>query len=144
VLPISQQITERYLRDRQYCAPEQIAFIYGGVFPADRLAPTPPRRYYGEGKDTFDLCFVAHKYMPRGVDKGYDVFIAVAQRLSPAHRDIHFHVVGPFDETDLDVSAIRERITFYGTRATGFFRDFYARMDLILSPNVPFVLFPGS
>ncbi len=142
---VTQKIIYEYLLDRKFCDPEKIEFIYGGVYPSSRLVGQKGvKNYYKRDKDTFDICFVAHKYMERGVDKGYDVFVEVAKLLSKTHEDIFFHVVGSFDETDIDVSGIRGRIKFYGTRPTKFFPAFYRRMDAILSPNVPFVLSPGA
>ncbi len=141
---VTQRITRDYLVDGRFCRPDQIEFIYGGVHPADRLLENlPPRLKYPKTKPTFDLCFVANKYMPRGIDKGYDVFIDVAKRLAQAAADIRFHVVGPFDAGDIDVSDIADRIRFHGHQPTDFFPEFYSRMDAILSPNVPFTLGPG-
>jgi glycosyltransferase involved in cell wall biosynthesis len=82
--------------------------------------------------------------MLQGIDKGYDVFVEVARELCRLHDDVFFHVVGPFDRLDIDVSDIKGRIKFYGIRQTEFFPRFYAGMDLILAPTVPFVLRPGA
>jgi glycosyltransferase involved in cell wall biosynthesis len=139
----TQKVSHEYLL--KFLAPEKIEFIYGGVFPSDRLAnDTVARKYYQQDKGTFDICFVAFKYMPRGVDKGYDVFVDVARRLSRLHNNIRFHVVGPYDESDVDVSDLKGRIEFYGVRQTEFFPQFYSEMDLILAPNLPFMLIPGA
>jgi glycosyltransferase involved in cell wall biosynthesis len=72
------------------------------------------------------------------------VFVEVAKLLSNKHDDIFFHVVGSFDRSDIDVGDIGARIKFYGTKPTGYFPAFYSGMDMILSPNVPFVLSPGA
>lgn len=135
----TQKISYEYLMDGKFCEPEKVEFIYGAVVPSERLTKQMmPRRYYQKDKGTFDICFVAYKYTERGIDKGYDVFIEVAKLLLKTHKDIFFHVVGSFDASDIDVSDIKNRITFYGTRHTDFFPEFYSRMDIILSPNVPF------
>jgi glycosyltransferase involved in cell wall biosynthesis len=142
---VTQKVTREYLLDRGYIDPSRIEFIYGGVFPSDGLASgTLEKPRYPEDKKTFDMCFVAFKYMKMGLDKGYDVFVAVARELGRACPDIRFHVVGPFDATDIDVSALEGRFRFYGSRNTDFFRRFYREMDVILSPNIPYVLFPGA
>lgn len=141
----TQKITQEYLLGGDFLDAAKTEFIYGGVLPTDRLAKSVIlRKHYGEDKSTFDVCFVAYKYMPGGIDKGYDVFVEVARELSKLHADIFFHVVGTFDETDIDVADISERIKFYGPRPTEFFPRFYSTMDLILSPGVPFVLAPGA
>src|ERR1044072_1269814 len=139
----TQKLTHEYLLN--FIEPDRAEFIYGGVFPSDQLTNTgTTKKYYGKEKATFDICFVAFKYMPQGVDKGYPVFVEVARTLSRAHDDIRFHVVGPYDETDIDVAELDGRIQFYGARSTDFFPEFYSRMDLMLAPTAPFLLLPGA
>jgi glycosyltransferase involved in cell wall biosynthesis len=141
----TQKVVHEYLLDKKFCDPEKIEFIYGGVYPSSLLARHEvAKSYYKKDKDTFDVSFVAHKYMERGADKGYDVFVESAKLISRRHEDAFFHVVGSFDETDVDISGLQDRITFYGTRPTEFFPGFYSRMDAIISPNAPFLLAPGA
>jgi glycosyltransferase involved in cell wall biosynthesis len=141
---VTQKVTRAYLLDRAWCDPADIEYIYGGTFPAAVYrAARVPRRRRGDHKDTFDISFVAHKYMPGGADKGYDVFLAVAKILASRHPETRFHVVGPFGPSDADVHGLENRLRFYGPRTTGFFPDFYAGMDIILSPNAPFLRGPG-
>jgi glycosyltransferase involved in cell wall biosynthesis len=141
---VTQQITYDYLVEQRLCLPNQIQFIYGGVLPSHLLSNNvQDKRRFRENKNTFDICFVANKQMQRGVDKGYDVFIEVARLLSGVCKEMVFHIVGPFDADDIDVRDIEDRVHFYGWRHTSFFPEFYATMDIILSPNRPFVLGPG-
>lgn len=141
----TQVITNDYLEQKALCSHELVHFIYGGVFPVnDLVANLAPRQRFPEQKRTFDVCFVAHRYMPGGADKGYDIFVEAAKILHARHPDVFFHVVGPWSPADADVEAIADRITFYGTRPSDFFGPFYSRMDAILSPNRPFVLRPGA
>jgi glycosyltransferase involved in cell wall biosynthesis len=141
----TQKVVHEYLLKKKLCDPQKIEFVYGGVYPSSLLSRhAADKSLYKEDKDTFDVCFVAHKYMERGADKGYDVFVEVARLLSEAHEDAFFHVVGSFDETDVDTGGLEGRISFYGTRPTEFFPSFYSRMDAIVSPNAPFMLAPGS
>lgn len=140
----TQKIAHEYLLDK-FLDAEQVEFIYGGVFPTRQLIrPDVARKRYRQDKSSFDICFVANKYMSKGIDKGYDVFVAVAHELARRHSDIFFHVIGPFDESDINVTGLKGRIRFYGLRPTDFFPRFYAGMDLILAPNVPFRLRPGA
>lgn len=142
---VTQTISRDYLLDGQYCRPDQIEMIYGGVFPSDVFsAESLPKQRYGIDKETLDLCFVAHKYMPQGIDKGYDVFLEVARLLIREAPKVRFHVIGGFGPDEIDVSDLEERITFHGSLYRDDCRRLYAGMDLILSPNVPFRLFPGS
>jgi glycosyltransferase involved in cell wall biosynthesis len=138
----TQRVTYQYLLELGICRPEQIEFVQGGLFPVNQ--PKVPRRYYKHDKDSFDICFVANKYMRGGIDKGFDVFLDVARRLAALHSDVRFHVVGAFDASDGDMTGLDGIISFYGLRPTDFFPDFYAGMDMILSPNKPFVLSEGA
>jgi glycosyltransferase involved in cell wall biosynthesis len=142
---VTQNVTRDYLLQNGICAAEAIEFIYGGAFPNHTNGQERPvKKRFGVAKDTFDLCFVAHKYMPQGRDKGYDIFIAAAKILARSCPQARFHVVGPFTESDLDVTELGARIRFYGSQRTEFFDGFYQRMDMILSPNASFVLQPGA
>ena len=142
---VTQSVTRDYLLSRRFCPPEQVHFAYGAVIPEAMFAPPIcPKRRFGVDKDTIDICFVAHKYMPGGVDKGYDVFLDVARRLASHRPEARFHVVGPWDETDGDMTAIQERVRFHGSIQTNALRSFYRKMDLILSPNASFTLQPGA
>jgi len=142
---VTQKISYDYLVEQGLCPPDKIDFIYGGVLSSHLLAnKTQDKQRFLDSKSTFDICFVAHKYTQWGTDKGYDIFIEVAKLLSKACKEIVFHVVGPFDASDIDVIGIEDKIRFHGTRYTDFFPDFYANMDIILSPNRSFVLSPGS
>ncbi|MBN8580304.1 MAG: glycosyltransferase [Anaerolineae bacterium] len=142
---VTQKITYDYLIEKKFCGPDQIEFIFGVVTPLEQFERTyVGKRHFGINKDILDICFVAHKYTETGVDKGYDVFVQVANVLTEKHPNIRFHVVGGFDENILDVSQIKDKITFYGSHETKWFDDFYLDKDLILSPNIPFKIFEGS
>ncbi|OJV86889.1 MAG: hypothetical protein BGO39_13115 [Chloroflexi bacterium 54-19] len=142
---VTQPVTLDYLIFNKFCPKEKIEFIYGGVLPTQYYEENlVPRQIYGKNKTTLDICFVAMKYTPLGVDKGYDTFIKVAKKLVTFSPYIRFHVVGPFDRHDIDVTGLGDKITFYGEQVTAFFPRFYAQMDLILSPNVPNKLDQGA
>ncbi len=143
---VTQQITYEYLVKNDFCPKSKIEFIYGGIVP---LATINKSKYYkklsyGLHKDRLDICFVANKYMAKGIDKGYDVFLEVAQKLVKLHNNIFFHVVGNFDESDLPIAGLETKISFYGFQISDWFNRFYSDKDLILSPNIPFTLSAGS
>ena len=99
---------------------------------------------FGQGKATFDICFVAECYMPLGANKGYPEFIAAAQALADCPELRWYIVGGGFTPEEIDVSALGDRIQFHGRLETAALRRFYAGMDLIVSPNQPFLLHPGN
>jgi glycosyltransferase involved in cell wall biosynthesis len=141
---VTQKITYDYLLEKKFCSPKQIEFIYGVVTPLKILKNYENKKFYGFDKGTLDICFVAHKYMKAGIDKGYDIFIATARQLALEIGDIHFHVVGNFDATDIPIDGLEDKLTFYGQKNPSWFDDFYQDKDIILSPNKPFILLPGS
>jgi glycosyltransferase involved in cell wall biosynthesis len=144
-LIVTQNVSLEFIQQHSAIDPDKLAYVYGIVAPPEFLRnDLPPRVRYGEGKDTFDVCFVGNKYLPCGEDKGYDVFIESARRIARARPDVHFHVVGRFDGSEMPMDDLRGRITFYGSRRTEFFLSFYALMDVILAPNKPFTFARGA
>lgn len=142
---VTQKTTYDYLVNNNFLPKEKIEFIYGGVLNSEYYSTRlKKKKYYNKNKKTFDICFVANKYMEKGIDKGYDVFIEVCKKLAYRREDINFHVVGGFSNIDIDVNDIGNRIKFYGTQHIDFFSEFYSNMDIILSPNISFKLLPGS
>ena len=140
---VTQPIIKEYLISKGLAPLDAITPIYGGVLISSAFAEPLLRRRFPSKKETFDLCFVANRYTPRGEDKGYDLFVSAAAALVRNGVPAHFHVVGPFDRTIVELGALSQHFTFYGYRSSEFFRAFYAGMDAILSPNRPFVLAPG-
>lgn len=141
---VTQDIVKNYLLDKNICDKDKIEFIYGIVTPKEILDNNiGNKRYYKVNKDTLDICFVAHKYSDKGIDKGYDLFIESAKKLAK-HKNITFHVIGGFDESDIDVTELKDKIKFYGIKPSDWLRNFYKEMDIIISPNRPFILSKGS
>jgi glycosyltransferase involved in cell wall biosynthesis len=140
---VSNKYVENYLISKNLCQPEQIYRLkYKSPFISfERLRQ---KLKYPKDKSTFDLVFVAYKYMPKGLDKGYDLFIDTAKRLSKNYDAFRFHVVGNWTHKEIDITKISEKITFHGVRDTNFLVDLYSRMDIFLSPNRPFILGEGK
>jgi glycosyltransferase involved in cell wall biosynthesis len=142
---VTTKITLDYLLNNNLCNENKILFIYGVVVNSSITKESDNAiRLIKKNKLSFDICFVAHKYSPEGKDKGYDIFIQVAKQLSKIHDNIKFHVVGNFNDTDIDITEIKLKIKFYNTLETSEFPDFYHGIDIILSPNSSFVLAPGA
>lgn len=141
---ITQQVIYEYLVRKGLCPAEKIQVIFGGVMPEVPHDKSLPKRRWGIDKTRLDICFMAHKYTPRGEDKGYDVFVDVAKVLRQRYNDIYFHVAGGFDQHVIDVSSLGDRIKFHGPlgpdKIDGFFKD----MDIILSPNISGRIYSGS
>jgi hypothetical protein len=143
---VTQRVTYDYLIENGFCRPELVEFIFGIVTTAGREGRESglSKKQFGRDKDTLDICFVAYKYTAKGLDKGYDIFVEAARRLCQEHGNIRFHVVGGFDETDIDLSGVQDKFAFYGRRESEWFDRFYEDKDIILSPTVPSRIFEGS
>ncbi len=140
---VNQKMLGDYLKDKKLCPGRKILYDFSGSAQF-KLADVKPKKYYKRDKPTFDICFVAAKYSPQGIDKGYDLFIAAAKQLAKWRSDIRFHVVGGFDEHEIDISDIKDAIRFYGYLPPDALPEFYTDMDIFMSPNRPFVLYEGS
>jgi glycosyltransferase involved in cell wall biosynthesis len=141
---VTQKITYEYLLQKNFCGSDQIEFVYGVVTSLPFSNNNKNKINYGFEKDTLDICFVAHKYMEKGIDKGYDIFIETAKKLSRKHKNVRFHVIGSFTKNDIPINEIEDKITFYGLKPIEWFDEFYLDKDIILSPNIPFTLLKGS
>lgn len=142
---VTQKITRDYLVTNGFCSEENITFVFGGVVPQHSLVTNvvETKEEHTE-QDTFNVCFCAAKYMPKGLDKGYDVFIEAALSLSKKYNKVRFHVIGGFDLDDLDVTRIKDKIVFYGYQNHESLKTIFDRMDVIVSPNKAFVLHKGA
>ena len=142
---VTQKITYNYLIEKKFCTPDQIEFIFGVVVPIEQInIDYVKKSNFGIDKNALDIAFVSYKYTEKGIDKGYDLFVDVAKELCKKYDNIRFHVVGGFDENVIDVTELGDRITFYGSRKTKWFDEFYRDKDIIMSPNIPFILYEGS
>jgi lipopolysaccharide transport system ATP-binding protein len=121
--------------------------VLGGVMSELYMAPGPGLRtnYFGSGKATLDICFVAARYTPSGVDKGFPVFLESLRKLQDAGLPIRGHLVGGFAAADVpeDYSDLKD-LTFSGVKTTPELREFFLGMDIIVSPNAPGHIAPGS
>lgn len=130
---VNQQVIKDYLIDNYDY--QNVLLVPGVVTPKELInIDTTSKLYYCE-KEYLDICFVAYKNTPKGEDKGYDIFIEAAKKLYSKNKKIRFHVVGGFDENDIDVSSIKESISFYGVLQSEEFKDFYSDKDIIVSPT---------
>jgi len=133
---VTQQYTKDYIIRKGLCDESKITLKYGGFSQLEKK-DTLSRKYYPQDKNTFDICFVAFRYVEFGLNKGYDLFIETAKILSEKISNIRFHVVGNWDKKEIDISMLGNKIIFYGTQNSDFFSDFFSNMDIFLTPNRP-------
>ncbi|MEO7975765.1 glycosyltransferase family 4 protein [Flavobacterium sp.] len=141
---VTQLYTKDYLIKNNFCEANKIEYVFGCVVPQLSLNTNLPVKNKYPNKETFDIVFCAAKYMPKGLDKGYDVFIALAHSLIEKYDFIRFHVVGGFDKEEIDVTLLEGKITFYGYQNFDNLAAIYQQMDVIVSPNKPFLYGKGA
>ena len=142
---VTQKFTRDYLIEKSLCIPKDIELIFGCVVPQNSINNNIEEKpFYKKGKDTFDIVFCAAKYTSQGQDKGYDTFIDFAKSISTKYDFVRFHVIGGFDKSVIDVTIIEDLIKFYGYINFDNLSKIYRQMDVIISPNKPFILRPGA
>jgi glycosyltransferase involved in cell wall biosynthesis len=142
---VTQKITEEYLVSKGFCKKQNIKFIFGCVVPQLSLEKDlSEKKTYLVNKKTFDICFCAAKYMSRGEDKGYDIFIEMAHKITLQFDFVRFHIIGGFTQEDIDISKIEDKIKFYGYQNFENLEWILKQNDIIISPNKPFLLSKGA
>jgi glycosyltransferase involved in cell wall biosynthesis len=109
---VTQKITYDYLIKKKFCQPHQIRYVFGVVLPIQEYTLPQNRLYFGANKAHLDICFMANKYSKGGVDKGFDVFAAVAQYFLK-QPNIRFHVIGPFEKSDVETYDAQNKWTLF-------------------------------
>lgn len=137
---VTQKITKDYLVEQNLCPAINIEFIYG--CPIEMNQQVVSKKF--ESKNIINICFVAAKYHPTGMDKGYDIFIETAKKLCKTSSKFKFHVIGGFNCEDIYITEIIDYIQFYGYMDINTLREFYENMDIILSPNRSDILSTGA
>lgn len=139
---VTQKITQNYLLEEKLCEPSDIEFVYG--CPIDMEKNVSTKKHTESTKKEINICFVAAKYHPTGMDKGYDIFIDTVKKLSCISDQFLFHVVGGFCKDDIILNEIENKIQYYGYLEINTLRSFYEKMDIILSPNRSNILAGGA
>lgn len=141
---VTQPITKKYLLENNLCEKDKIYELMGGYLQFNK-SETKNLKYlfYPNDKTTIDICFCAFKYIEKGIDKGYDLFINAAKKLVPKYTQLHFHIIGSFDENEIDITEIKDNLSFYGILQSEHLKEIYPQMDICLSPNRVFKLGDG-
>lgn len=143
---ITTQVNSReFVLENKLCATEKVTFTYGAILSPEFMDLPPKQLKYGTNKNTIDICFAAAKYMPKGLDKGYDIFIDMAHLLLASSSVYQFHIIGGFDDQDMPINpAYRSHFHFHGYLGTADFLTFYKDKDIFLAPNRAYTLGKGA
>lgn len=140
---VTQNFTKQFLIDEIKCNPEKIFFIFGGIVPQYSISSIRKRKIESNS-ETINICFAAAKYTKEGKDKGFDIFVDTALELIKKNYNVHFHIIGGFNESDVDLKNLQDKFTFYGYIDYSSLKNIFLEQDIILSPNRPFVLNEGA
>jgi len=131
---VTQKITYDLVLNLTICPKEKIEFIYGVVTqPVTPFNPFESRK--SEAK--INCCFVSNQYTPNGVDKGYDVFLQIAEFYSSQNK-INFHVIGN------GYNFVHDNIIYHGPLELELLDNTLSKMDIVISFNRPNILFEGA
>jgi glycosyltransferase involved in cell wall biosynthesis len=130
---VTQAVTQRWVEANDLAPPELVHPIWGVVAPTCAVPPRGER-----GGDPVSICFVAQRYDPAGLSKGYDLFVDAAEIVADAVPEARFHAVGPWSKHDHPVSdRLGRRLTWHGCLPTPRLHTLYDRMDVIVSLSRP-------
>ena len=142
---VTQKVSKQFLLDNKLCSPDRIVYVYG-VILAQNLFGLPSKTiFFGVNKNVLDICFVSNKYMPQGLNKGYDIFIGMAIKLLGFFKNLKFHIVGGYNKDDIAIGEdIISHFYFYKHIEATKFIDFYKDKDIFIAPCRPFLLSKGN
>jgi hypothetical protein len=126
-----------YIKNRFFIDDDRISYIYGAPINLsgnDIL-------FDKKTEQKLKIIFCSHKYMPHGIDKGFDIFNKLAKNLEGDPR-FEFICIGGFDKTDLIVPT--ENIQFKSFLLPDDLHLIFESSDIILSPNRSHVLYYGA
>lgn len=135
---VTQNITEEYLLRKGFCTEKDIVRVPGSPYKVEGKIPRK------EDRETLDVAFCAAKYMPQGIDKGYDLFIETCKILACKIPNLKVHIIGNYDAYDVDIHGIECIVSFYGLQPMQRLREIFSGIDIILSPNRANILHKGA
>jgi lipopolysaccharide transport system ATP-binding protein len=146
---VTQHVVENYLIQLAQANSLRLPplhFIQGVVanpdYFNDKLTQHGPR--YGFGKEVLDVCFVAENYMAGAANKGFPEFVQAMQGLHNLPQ-LRMHLVGGgYSPAEYQVPGLGGSIQYHGRLSTTQLREFFAQMDIIVSPSRPDLLHAGN
>ena len=135
---ITQPAVLEYVISNQLVSPSKIEYIFGiALGPDDSPEPTrvsgPP-----------SLAFVAHRYHPKGHDKGLDLFVAACERLLNAGLPLTARIIGPWRRTDLDSVRDPSRYVLHGALGSHDLQLLLRSIEIAVFPTRQGILASGA
>ncbi|PLX10681.1 MAG: hypothetical protein C0594_04565, partial [Marinilabiliales bacterium] len=120
--------TYKYLTQHLNLNNNKIKLVYG--VPLD-IKEEIARKKDSSNKMTIGFC--ARKYHKRGIDKGFDIFIEIANHYK-TNQNIQFVCIGDFSTDDLYENEKDINIDFKGLLASNQLENEFRSWDIIISP----------
>jgi len=125
---VNQETTYNYLIDKLKLPKDKIHLIFG--VPIDSLEYL---KYEEKLNNEATKClFIGNKYMPFGIDKGFDTFQNLAFLLKENPK-IEFYVIGNMSEDDCLIPS--SNIKFLGPLYDSDLLESLSKMDIVISPS---------
>jgi len=132
----TQSITTKYLKEKFGVGAGTVIEIYGVPYqPILTYDQINERRIAGRKKKGYQVTvgFAGNRYMSGGLDKGFDIFCAVAAHMRSL-TNIVFQCVGDFSEQDVPVVFKESVIDFKGRMDPADLECWLCDVDILLSP----------
>lgn len=139
---VTQPAVLSYLRRQQIFEPQKIEYVFGGVLGQD-LNPISSASTVGDHA-ALRLGFVANRYHPQGLDKGFDIFVGAAISLIDMEVPVECHFVGPWTSQDIEQRRLQEKSIFHGLTHNDDLRDLLAGIEVCVFPTRSEMLGEGS
>lgn len=138
---VHHQIIEQYLRKR---FPNTSIYEFDGGFSQIDPNTVFNKTYFGRDRTLLNVCFMANRYDPLGLGKGFDVFLESARLVSSRFSNVRFHAVGDWPQDESAGVLPQDPVTFHGYVAAEMLPTFFQDMDIIVSPTRIDVPRPGK
>ena len=142
-LIVNQKISKEFLLENKLCPEDKIYYIHGTPIDYSYINTIENKKWFSIHKKTFDIAFIAHKYSPKGTDKGLDIVIDALDKLAEKYDFLNLHIIGNFTEKDIKQKNNKWICHFYDTKPLSYFSSFFTNIDALVSPNRPNVLGKG-
>lgn len=129
---VTQPAVLAYLRQKQIFDKHAIEYVFGGVLPhSPNPLPGPIERQDGPLR----IGFIANRYHPHGLDKGFDIFVGAAVALLDRGVAIECHFVGPWSQADLGVRPSYGPFIFHGPMPSHNLQRLLSTLDICVFPT---------
>lgn len=125
----TQPVTLEYLRKKFPFSLEKVEYIFGGVLPTARVSTAR------DASDELQIAFVANKYHPKGLDKGFDLFVDAMNELANFGCNFSAHIIGPWDLKDIENNKRVKQFIFHGVVASTLLQGFLSNFDVAVFPT---------